>query len=155
MATESFHKILQTIQSSGLNFKMEISPFSATIVLKNSQLKDKNGNPLILPPQNSHQLGHEDQTHQLVQQETVIRTLQAKLEDALNNYEQIYETKVNLENILDNLHNKLEASEKPNPTSQSNNSPIRNTFPTHQENSNSLTKIVKIICQPQSSWAVP
>ena len=73
MATESFHKILQTIQSSGLNFKMEISPFSATIVLKNSQLKDKNGNPLILPPQNSHQLGHEGQTNQLVQQETVIR----------------------------------------------------------------------------------
>ena len=46
MATKIFYNILNAVQSSGLNFKIEMSPFSATIVLKNSLLKDRHGNPL-------------------------------------------------------------------------------------------------------------
>ena len=48
MATESFHNILHTIQTCGLNFKMEITSFSATIVVKNSLTKDKNALDTVL-----------------------------------------------------------------------------------------------------------
>jgi hypothetical protein len=47
MATEIFQHLILAIQTPGLNFRMEISAFSATIHIKNSFLKDKNENPLI------------------------------------------------------------------------------------------------------------
>ena len=52
IAKTSFENILETIQSSNLNFQLQVSPFSATIFLKKSAIKDKNGNPL-LPPKTS------------------------------------------------------------------------------------------------------
>ena len=48
--TETFHNVLQVIQTSCLNYRLELSPFSATIYLKNSSIKDKNGNPLSISP---------------------------------------------------------------------------------------------------------
>lgn len=52
MATKTFHEVLNVIQFSGLNYKMEISPFSATIHMKNSAVTDKNGNQLHKPQEN-------------------------------------------------------------------------------------------------------
>ena len=52
MATETFQNVLHIVQTSGLNFRMEISAYSATIHLKNFLLKDKNGNPFSLLYQN-------------------------------------------------------------------------------------------------------
>ena len=52
MATKTVHDVLHMIQLSGLNYKMEVSPFSAIIHLKNSALKDKNGNQINIPPEN-------------------------------------------------------------------------------------------------------
>ena len=53
MSTQTFHNVLHVIQLSGLNFKMEISRFSASIYIKNSALKDKNGNLLDIEPKNN------------------------------------------------------------------------------------------------------
>ena len=50
MATNTFHDVLNMIQLSGLNYKMEVLPFSAKIHLKNSALKDQNGNQINIPP---------------------------------------------------------------------------------------------------------
>ena len=47
VATNSFNNILHVIQSSCLNYHIEVSPFSAVISLKKSVAKDKSGVPLI------------------------------------------------------------------------------------------------------------
>ena len=76
MATESFHNMLHTIQTCGLNFKMEITSFSATIVIKNSIAKGKNGNPLTLPLVNHNfEQTKSDIERQLLHQENAIKSL--------------------------------------------------------------------------------
>ena len=47
IASRIFNDILNTVQSSNLNFCLQISPFAANISLKKSFLKDKSGNVLI------------------------------------------------------------------------------------------------------------
>ena len=49
LALEAFHNILNMIQSSNLNFQLQLLPFSAQIFLKKTLVKDKTGTP-ILPP---------------------------------------------------------------------------------------------------------
>ena len=49
LATEAFDKILDQIKTSGLNFQMQISPYSAAISLKKSLTKDQSGKPRIPP----------------------------------------------------------------------------------------------------------
>jgi chromosome segregation ATPase len=51
VAKKSFENILEQIQSSNLNFQLQLSPFSANISLKKSFIKDKSGNLLL--PQNA------------------------------------------------------------------------------------------------------
>ena len=47
LATKSFNQIIEQIQTSSLNFQIQISPFSAIISLKKSLIKDHSGNPLL------------------------------------------------------------------------------------------------------------
>ena len=42
-ATKVFQDLISDIQTAGLNFKINLSPFSATISLKNSLIKDRHG----------------------------------------------------------------------------------------------------------------
>ena len=44
---KAFDSILQQIQNSNLNFKLQLSPFSANISLRKSPVIDKFGNPLL------------------------------------------------------------------------------------------------------------
>ena len=46
-ANSTFSSILNEIQLSNLNFKIEMTPFAANIILKKSVLRDKNGFPAI------------------------------------------------------------------------------------------------------------
>ena len=43
LATKAFDHLLQQVQSSSLNYHLQISPFSAIISLKKSLIKDKAG----------------------------------------------------------------------------------------------------------------
>ena len=52
-ATLKFDDILKTIQSSNLNFHLEISPFSAIIHIKKSLITNKFGVSLFPPPPDS------------------------------------------------------------------------------------------------------
>ena len=52
-ATQSLEQILNLVKASNLNFQIQQSPFSATISLRRSFIKDKLGNPLIPPPPNT------------------------------------------------------------------------------------------------------
>ena len=49
-ASETFENLLKLVQSSFLNFKIELSPFSATIHLKKSFIRNQHGTPLLPPP---------------------------------------------------------------------------------------------------------
>ena len=53
-ASETFENLLKVVQSSFLNFKIELSPFSATINLKKSYVKNHHGTPLLPPPDQDH-----------------------------------------------------------------------------------------------------
>ena len=49
LASNVFYKIIDQIQSSNLNFHLQLSPFSAKISLKKSLIRGKAG-ALLLPP---------------------------------------------------------------------------------------------------------
>ena len=49
LASNAFHGILSQIQSSNLNFHLQISPFAALISLKKTLVKDKSGTYLRPP----------------------------------------------------------------------------------------------------------
>ena len=49
LALSVYQNILDQIQSSNLNFQIQLSPFSALISLKKSFVKDRNGDILIPP----------------------------------------------------------------------------------------------------------
>ena len=53
-ASRIFDNILEQIQSSNLNFHLQVSPFSAVISLKKSLVKDKSGNLLPLTLASPH-----------------------------------------------------------------------------------------------------
>ena len=44
-ATQTLEDLIYQVQHSCLNYKIELSPFSATILLKKSFITDKNGQP--------------------------------------------------------------------------------------------------------------
>jgi seryl-tRNA synthetase len=48
--SDSFENILEQVKNSNLNFKLELSPFSAVICLKKSLVKDKFGQNLQATP---------------------------------------------------------------------------------------------------------
>ena len=47
LATKSFNHILEQIQTSCLNYQIQVSPFSAFISLKKSLIKDRSGKPRL------------------------------------------------------------------------------------------------------------
>ena len=49
VASQAFDSILQQIQTSNLNFQLQISPFSANISIKKTPIKDKFGVPIPFP----------------------------------------------------------------------------------------------------------
>ena len=49
VASKTFDSILHMIQTSNLNFQLQLSPFSANISIKRSAIKDKSGIPISLP----------------------------------------------------------------------------------------------------------
>ena len=47
LATDSFSKIMQQIQNSSLNYQLKLTPFSATVSIKKSLIKDRSGKPIL------------------------------------------------------------------------------------------------------------
>ena len=110
-ATECFHNVLHFIQTSSLNYRIELSPFSATIHLKNSFLKDKNGNPITFPPSITQSVHIKTETDKIVEaQENRSKILQANLENVMSDSEKLSKSNINLENEIQALQTKLQAS---------------------------------------------
>ena len=110
-ATETFQDVLRTVQTSNLNYKMEISHFSATIHLKNSFLTDPNGNPLSAPFSSNMAFQNEELARKILQLEAVIKSLQQTNANAVDDCEEIRETNKHLESKVNILHCKLDAAE--------------------------------------------
>ena len=104
-ATESFQNLLQRIKSSSLNYRIEESPFSATISLKNSYIKDRYGNQLIQSPTSNLECLALIQKN--LHLEEVIKTLKSDYETTLNDCEKTYKEKGQLENKIEVLSSKL------------------------------------------------
>ena len=111
-ATDTFHNVLSEVQKSTLNYRIELSPFSATIYLKNSFVTDKNGNPLFSPS-----IGHikpEPEVNRIQNLEKTINSLHEKYENAVHDSENVYQTNCHLENKIQLLHSKLSEAEQGN-----------------------------------------
>ena len=84
LASNTFDKILQEIQTSNLNFQLQVSPFSAQISLKKSLVEDKNG-CLRLPSTASYEPCKDSKLKAL---ESRAYNLEKELEDIRSKYEQ-------------------------------------------------------------------
>ena len=104
------------IQNSGMNYKMEVSPFSAVICIKNSLVKDRNGNPLISLPSNNSNFSQvkvetDEHARNILKQESVIKSLRDDYEGAMKNSEEVYESNNQLKEAIEVLHSKLATAE--------------------------------------------
>ena len=97
-ASNTFENLLLQVKSSNLNFKIELSPFSAFISVKKSFIKDKSGNPHILmsPHADSnllHLLRKEnlDLSQQIREHEIAIKSVTLKYENAVDDSEEAHQ----------------------------------------------------------------
>ena len=81
VASKAFDHLLENVKCSNLNYMMHLSPFSATIYLKKSLIRDKFGS-VILPDQIGTKLTSVDDTQEL--NEKII-----KLQNAVDNLENL------------------------------------------------------------------
>ena len=118
-AANTFQNLLHSIQTSSLNFKIELSPFSANINLKNTFIKDRNGNRVIPPIQDKTcyekiKSENDDHVKNNVHHEVLIKSLRDNCEEAVSECENFSQDKVKLETVIDVLHSKLAAADEEN-----------------------------------------
>ena len=99
IATEKFNNILQQIQSSQLNFHLQISPYSAVISLKISLMRDKSGN-VILPSPTTLRHASSDSVEKLV--DTIVK-LEKDITGLTKKYEDAIDDGVNAHQIIEKL----------------------------------------------------
>jgi hypothetical protein len=101
MATEVFQEIINRIQTSGLNYKIELSPFSAKVILKKILTKDLNGNPLTTKFSNEATFDQIKAQNdflykKVVNLEQTMNNLSAQHENTIHGYHQLHQTNANL-----------------------------------------------------------
>ena len=91
---EAFKNVWNKIQNSGLNFKIEVSPFSANISIKKSFIRDKSGNIIIPGDILFVELKQENDflAQQLNYQESTFNSLKSKYKNSLLGSEKSFET---------------------------------------------------------------
>ena len=101
VASTVFQNILDKIQSSNLNFHLQVSPFSAQISLKKTLVKDQFGNLLLPPAQFSPRISkNETLSAENLKLENDLLNLQNKYEDVVNDCAKAYQMVQTLENQL-------------------------------------------------------
>ena len=83
-AAQHFNFIINQIRNSCLNFQLKVTPFSATISLKNSIVKDKIGIPLPLTSlQSESVLSNEATLLRIRALESEVLSIQNKYQEAM------------------------------------------------------------------------
>ena len=85
LASQTFNYILEQVQTSCLNFQMQISPFSAVISIKKSFVKDKFGK-MQLPSPDLYE-SFDVLRDKIIQLEKEVTDLTKKYETAVNDCE--------------------------------------------------------------------
>ena len=119
MAAENFNELIKRVQLSGLNYKIEMSPFSAKVFLKKTFTKDINGNPVktqCSTEPNIEQITAENKflNNKVFQLESSSNSLASQYEHTRLGYQHVYQTNVNLLQKVENLQAKLSAAEEEN-----------------------------------------
>ena len=111
VAQNTFENILDQVQCSNLNFKIDLSPFSAVISLKKTLVKDKFGISRPLPTiETPHRhLSAENQIlrDKISHQEKVIKSLKSNYESSVLDCEETHQEKNQLESEIENLRLKV------------------------------------------------
>ena len=105
-ATLAFEAILSQVQTSNLNFRIELSPFSAVINIKKSLIRNKHGILATPPPPNLVVLQRVNSenlvlSHIIVQLENIIESIKGDYENAVTDCEKSYKMIAKLENELE------------------------------------------------------
>ena len=103
LAKKIFDQIIQQVQSSNLNFQLHLSPFSATISLKKSFVRDKLGN-ILLPSINVTESELQMQENNLISESENVRHLKVKILE-------VEENNKSKDNTIKTLEEKLCKSE--------------------------------------------
>ena len=118
MASKIFNDVLNTVQSSNLNFCLQISPFAANISLKKSFLKDKSGNVLV-PDHAYTETTFDENIAALVSKNLRLEkqnsTLRMDLENTLDEYQKVFKQLEKLKVVEKELVEEIEVLKK-NPT---------------------------------------
>ena len=111
LATKSFNQIIEQVQTSCLNFQIQISPFSALISLKKSLIKDQSGNP-VLPTKHPLSSSELVDTLEMKNLELVrkLNTLTNEHAALINDYAEAKNTIKKLEDFKQNAGIKVEAA---------------------------------------------
>ena len=107
-ASTVFFKIIDQIQSSNLNFQLQISPFSAKISLKKSWVRDRTGAPL-LPPDRVEIVKHNDDSVENFAAKNL--ELEEKLLLLQNKYQQVEDESAKAYEMIDMLECKVAKAE--------------------------------------------
>ena len=104
-ATMAFEAILSEVQTSNLNFRIEVSPFSAVINLKKSLITNRFGIPVKPTLTNSILLQEvKSENIALIQKiinlENIVKSMKSDYEDALMDSESCHKAIASLENEL-------------------------------------------------------
>ena len=109
MASQKFYKILQDIQSSHLNFQLQLSPFSAVISLKKSFVREKDGS-VCLPLELADTVSEfdlsalEGRNEELVKQLDILRCKYAEVaDDCARKTEELIDSKNSISIMEDKL----------------------------------------------------
>ena len=118
-ASDTFENLLEHIQNSNLNYKLERSPFSAIISLKKSVVRDKSGN-MFSPATNTSfcdrrmQEENKNLRQQIENLETKIESLKSDFGCSVDELEGLYKVNVVLEKEMQSLKPRLTAIKKEN-----------------------------------------
>ena len=114
MASTAFDRILQEIQTSNLNFQLQVSPFSAQISLKKSLVKDRNGSCRLPPSESSFTRSESELSilqREKMQVQNDLKVLQTKYERVVSDCEDAFNRIKFLEGFQYN-HFKIERDQK-------------------------------------------
>ena len=109
LATQSFNNILEQIQSSCLNFQIQISPFSAVISLKKSLIRDQSGKPRLPTKLDDTSEHVEDLVTKNLELERKLIVLSNKHAELINDFAKYKETMKDLQNLSQEACIKVEA----------------------------------------------
>ena len=120
-AEELFEQLIHNVKSSGLNFKLEQSPYSAYISLKKTFLTDKAGYVLDRQPRAQYPHAADQQSYYVEQLQVKIdalsranESLHAKYEHSVNDNEKLFKINESLKSEITILKDEKEASGRAN-----------------------------------------